>query len=73
MDKEEYEKVIQGRIKSLKDVIEVLFETEQDPKDRRVRWICPVTSETTWAECQGGLSRSLRPRLLSRSHQGDEK
>ncbi len=45
VDKEEYEKFIQGRIKSLKDVVEVLFETEHDEKTRADRWICPVTSK----------------------------
>jgi hypothetical protein len=45
VDKEEYEKFIQGRIKSLKDVVEVLFETEHDEKTRSERWICPVTSK----------------------------
>ncbi|ETI27364.1 hypothetical protein G647_09554 [Cladophialophora carrionii CBS 160.54] len=45
VDKEEYEKFIQGRIKSLKDVVEVLFETEYDEKTRSERWICPVTSK----------------------------
>ncbi|EXJ57962.1 hypothetical protein A1O7_05385 [Cladophialophora yegresii CBS 114405] len=45
VDKEEYEKFIQGRIKSLKDVVEVLFETEYDEETRSERWICPVTSK----------------------------
>jgi hypothetical protein len=45
VDKEEYNKFIQGRIKSLKDVVEVLFETEQVEKDKSMRWICPVTSK----------------------------
>ncbi|KIW66514.1 hypothetical protein PV04_05842 [Phialophora macrospora] len=45
VDKEECEKFVQGRIKSLKDVVEVLFETEHDEKTRSERWICPVTSK----------------------------
>ena len=45
VDKEEYEKFIQGRIKGLKDVVEILFETEHDEKNRTDRWICPITSK----------------------------
>ena len=45
IDKDEYSKILQGRIKSLKDVVEVLFETDADQKDPGVRWICPVTSK----------------------------
>ncbi len=42
IDKEEYAKILQGRVKSLKDVVEVLFEND---KDHAGRWICPVTSK----------------------------
>jgi hypothetical protein len=45
IDKDEYEKFIQGRIKGLKDVVEVQFETEQDENSRVDRWVCPVTSK----------------------------
>ncbi|OAP59773.1 hypothetical protein AYL99_04775 [Fonsecaea erecta] len=45
VDKQEYEKFIQGRINSLKDVVEVRFETEQDEKTKSDKWICPVTSK----------------------------
>lgn len=45
MDKEEYDKFIQGRIKSLKDVVEVHFEVEQDDQTKSEKWICPVTSK----------------------------
>ncbi|KAJ9609732.1 Replication termination factor 2 [Cladophialophora chaetospira] len=45
VDKEEYEKFIQGRIKSLKDVVEVLFETEHDEKTKTDKWVCPITSK----------------------------
>ncbi|KAG9777179.1 DUF602-domain-containing protein, partial [Aureobasidium melanogenum] len=45
IDKDEYEKFIQGRIKSLKDVVEVLFEEEQDEKTKTTRWICPITQK----------------------------
>lgn len=45
VDKIEYEKFIQGRIKSLRDVVEVLFEVEHDEKAKSDKWICPVTSK----------------------------
>ncbi|KIW47876.1 uncharacterized protein PV06_00532 [Exophiala oligosperma] len=45
VDKSEYEKFIQGRIKALKDVVEVQFEVEHDEKTKEERWICPVTSK----------------------------
>ncbi|OAL32108.1 hypothetical protein AYO20_08046 [Fonsecaea nubica] len=45
VDKQEYEKFIQGRINSLKDVVEVQFEAEHDEKTKSDRWICPVTSK----------------------------
>jgi len=45
VDKEEYEKFIQGRIRSLKDVVEVQFEVEHDEKTKSDRWICPVTAK----------------------------
>jgi hypothetical protein len=45
IDKDEYAKILQGRVKSLKDVIEVLFETDADHKGANERWICPVTSK----------------------------
>ena len=45
IDKEEYEKFIQGRVKSLKDVVEVHFEVEHDEKLKSERWICPITSK----------------------------
>ncbi len=45
IDKEEFDKFIQGRIKSLKDVVEVLFESELDEQTRTERWICPITSK----------------------------
>ncbi|EXJ53552.1 uncharacterized protein A1O5_13223 [Cladophialophora psammophila CBS 110553] len=45
VDKQEYEKFIQGRITSLKDVVEVKFETEHDEKTKTDRWICPITSK----------------------------
>ncbi|KIW16857.1 hypothetical protein PV08_04047 [Exophiala spinifera] len=45
VDKIEYEKFIQGRIKALKDVVEVQFEVEHDDKTKEDRWICPVTSK----------------------------
>ena len=45
VDKAEYEKFIQGRIKSLKDVVEVHFEVEEDEKTKTEKWICPITSK----------------------------
>lgn len=45
VDKSEYEKFIQGRIKALKDVVEVQFEVEHDDKMKEDKWICPVTSK----------------------------
>ena len=45
IDKDEYEKFIQGRVKSLKDVVEVQFEVELDEQTKTERWICPITSK----------------------------
>ena len=45
VDKEEYEKFIQGRIKGLKDIVEVHFELEHDEKTKSDKWICPITSK----------------------------
>jgi Rtf2 RING-finger len=45
IDKDEYAKILQGRIKSLKDAVEVLFETDTEHKSFGERWICPVTSK----------------------------
>lgn len=44
-DKDEYDKFIQGRVKSLKDVVEVQFEVELDEQTKTERWICPITSK----------------------------
>ncbi|RMD41668.1 hypothetical protein DV735_g3430, partial [Chaetothyriales sp. CBS 134920] len=45
VDKAEYDKFIQGRITSLRDVVEVIFETEHDDVAKTDRWICPITSK----------------------------
>jgi Rtf2 RING-finger len=45
IDKEEYERFIQGRIKSLKDVVEVHFEVEYDDRTKTEKWVCPITSK----------------------------
>ncbi|RVX67268.1 hypothetical protein B0A52_09305 [Exophiala mesophila] len=45
VDKEEYEKFIQGRIKSLKDVVELQFEVDNASPNKTARWICPITSK----------------------------
>jgi Rtf2 RING-finger len=43
LNKEDCDKILEGRIKSLKDVVEVLFQVDE-PADKE-RWICPVTSK----------------------------
>jgi Rtf2 RING-finger len=45
LNKEDCEKILQDRIKSLKDIVEVLFEVDVDESANRERWICPVTSK----------------------------
>lgn len=45
VDKEEYEKFLHGRIKSLKDVVELQFEVDHGPSGKTPRWICPITSK----------------------------
>ena len=45
IDKDEYGKILQGRVKSLKDVVEVLFEVDADHKGQEERWLCPITSK----------------------------
>jgi hypothetical protein len=45
IDKEEYDAFIQGRIKSLKDVVEVKFEVETDDLLKTEKWLCPVTGK----------------------------
>ena len=45
LNKEDCDKILQGRVKALKDVIEVLFEVDGDPSADKERWICPVTSK----------------------------
>lgn len=50
----EQEKVLEGRVKGLKDVVEVKFETDAEGESggerrtgtgRKERWVCPVTRE----------------------------
>jgi hypothetical protein len=49
--KEEAERVIGGRVKSLKDVVEVKFEVDETPKTpnggtgRTEKWVCPITNK----------------------------
>lgn len=43
LDKAEAESFIQGRIKALKDVVEVQFEVEHDERMNTDKWVCPVT------------------------------
>ena len=47
LNKEDCERVLGGRVKGLKDVVEVQFEIskDQDLKDGSEKWICPVTSK----------------------------
>lgn len=46
----EQEKVLEGRVKGLRDVVEVKFKVEEEGErkigtGRRERWVCPVTRE----------------------------
>ena len=44
IDKSEADKILQGRVKSLKDVVEVQFEENPDQRAASIdQWICPVT------------------------------
>jgi len=43
--KSEHEEVLAGRIKSLRDVVEVKFQTEKDESIKREKRICPITSK----------------------------
>lgn len=43
--KEDCEKILQGRVKGLKDVVEVGFEVDEQAKTEGERWICPVTNK----------------------------
>ncbi len=45
LNKDDCDRILQGRVKSLKDVIEVHFEVDIDHSTDRERWICPVTSK----------------------------
>lgn len=45
LNKEDCDKILEGRIKSLKDVVEVLFQADLDGSADKERWICPVTSK----------------------------
>jgi hypothetical protein len=45
LNKEDCDKILEGRIKSLKDVVEVLFQVELGKSADKETWICPVTSK----------------------------
>jgi hypothetical protein len=45
LDKEECQKFVQGRIKGLKDVVELQFELDPRQKPEAERWICPITTK----------------------------
>lgn len=43
--KSEHEAVLGGRVKSLRDVVEVKFSIEKDPKNNNEKRVCPITSK----------------------------
>lgn len=45
LNKREAEEFLQGRVKSLKDVVEVQFEAEHDEITNADKWICPITGK----------------------------
>ena len=45
VNKEDCERVLGGRVRGLRDVVEVLFATGKDQSERDERWVCPVTSK----------------------------
>lgn len=45
LDKVEAETFLQGRVKGLKDVVEIQFEIEHDDKNNVDKWVCPVTGK----------------------------
>jgi Rtf2 RING-finger len=45
LDKDECDKFVQGRIKALKDVVEVHFELDPQQQSGMERWICPITTK----------------------------
>ena len=45
LDKPEAEAFLGGRVRGLKDVIEVQFEVEHDEKNNADKWVCPVTGK----------------------------
>lgn len=45
VDKTEYDAFIQGRIKGLKDVVEVQFEVEKDDTLKTEKRVCPITGK----------------------------
>ncbi|KAK3080803.1 hypothetical protein LTS18_012963 [Coniosporium uncinatum] len=45
--KAEAEKIIQGAVKSLRDVVEVQFEVDaSDTSSKKETWVCPITNKT---------------------------
>lgn len=51
-DKKDKEVIVQGAVKSLKDVVAVRFDVDREskaprgPTERVERWICPITNKT---------------------------
>ena len=45
LDKTECDKFVQGRIKGLKDIVELKFEVDPQQKAGDERWICPITAK----------------------------
>jgi hypothetical protein len=43
--KTDHEEILAGRIKSLRDVVEVKFQTEKNDAGKGEKWICPITSK----------------------------
>ncbi len=43
--KAEHDEVLQGKVKSIRDVVEVKFEIVQDEKTKEVKRICPITAK----------------------------
>ncbi|KAK2747872.1 hypothetical protein FQN55_004749 [Onygenales sp. PD_40] len=41
--KADCEEILKGRVKGLRDVVEVKFEVDNDEEKRKKRWVCPIT------------------------------
>lgn len=53
MSKSDNEEVLESRVRSLRDVVEVRFQTEEDSEaipggkgsPRELKWVCPITNK----------------------------